>query len=302
MPDLFLIIARYTNIVNVKSHLRYTSEQIYATVLYACFFSPSVAPLFRRTMSHVLCSCHCLCCVLHLASLVAERMAQPKTGGLSFMPDQKPGGMVGDLPPFKVRKVGDIVKIRPGPAQSFICLSKRPFGLATHFVDGRTVACLEQLGNCPVNHAARPPVWQGWLAVVNARGDGKTMFLSLTPRAMEDSIDLSNPKKNLRGSVLTCWRMGSTANSTLSAAVVQPLFKPNLRPEPDMKKWLSHLFQLPVESIADAPEPGDCCDLADLAEKPAGVEDVKKMVAGLKGAKAKQSKKEMFDNLKGGQL
>jgi hypothetical protein len=115
-------------------------------------------------------------------------------------------------------------------------------GVWTHFMGGRTLACLAQ--ECPGCNAQMPRRWEGYLGILTA-GDRKHIILAVTPGAAIGIADSAPDPNNLRGLILIAERLGVRANARLQARVEEAdLSQVKLPAIPDLKAHLLHIWGL----------------------------------------------------------
>lgn len=115
-------------------------------------------------------------------------------------------------------------------------------GVWTHFMGGRTLACVAH--DCPGCEAGMPRRWEGYLGVWTS-GQSKHIILAVTPGAAIGIHDSAPDPQNLRGLVLVAERLGTRANARLQARV-EPydISQLKLPPIPDLKAHLLHIWGL----------------------------------------------------------
>lgn len=115
-------------------------------------------------------------------------------------------------------------------------------GVWTHFMGGRTLACLQE--GCPGCENNLPRRWEGYLGVLTAK-DRRHLILALTPGAAIGIGDTAPDPFNLRGLVLIAERIGKRANARLRARVEElDLSQIKLPPIPDLKAHMMHIWGL----------------------------------------------------------
>jgi hypothetical protein len=115
-------------------------------------------------------------------------------------------------------------------------------GVWTHFMGGRTLACITE--ECPGCQSNLPRRWEGYLACVTPKPH-RHIILALTPGAAIGIHDSAPSPDRLRGLLLVCERFGKRANARLRARV-EPveLGQHPLPPAPDLKAHLLHIWGL----------------------------------------------------------
>lgn len=149
-----------------------------------------------------------------------------------------------DAPPPESSRLQHLPLQRLGPKANLRAAITSPdvLGVWTHFMSGRTLACLQ--GDCPGCEANLPQRWEGYLGVLIAE-TRRHIILALTPGAAIGIADTAPDPHNLRGLVLIAERMGKRANARLRARVEElDLSQVKLPPIPDLKAHLMHIWGL----------------------------------------------------------
>jgi hypothetical protein len=136
-----------------------------------------------------------------------------------------------------------IIKVPPGPPKDYVILSSRVTGAWTHYLDGRTVPCMEADGGCVFDHEMTSLRWQGWIAVQSLYSRAIGGWVCITEAAFHACPLLWMKEVSLRGRSCRLGRAGPKHNS-LMVCQLDP-FKVDQRiltKEPDAKSFLLALW------------------------------------------------------------
>jgi hypothetical protein len=144
-------------------------------------------------------------------------------------------------PPARRRHYYRVLRPRPLVPVSVTCLSARPLGLLTHYVEGRTTGC-QGAERCP--HCQRtdcPSKWEGYLWA--RENQGEVCIVVVTAEAYRGCADLADGQTDLTGRHLTLHRVGQAANSQVRAAVgAQQILPSRVRLPEDLYEYLTRLW------------------------------------------------------------
>lgn len=133
-------------------------------------------------------------------------------------------------------------RIKPGVTFRGLITSHTVLGVMTHFLGGRTLACIE--GECPGCLASQPARWEGYLSVLTP-SPSRHIIIAITPGAAMGIADSATDPAALRGSLVILERGGKRPNSRLRARVEQAeAYGRGLPPAPDLKAHLIHIWGL----------------------------------------------------------
>jgi hypothetical protein len=127
------------------------------------------------------------------------------------------------------------------------CLAERPEGCWGHYVPsgdkGRTICCVGRENGCVYCGPWSSLRWQGYIPILD--GDlGRVTIAQLTKEAAARCPALHDPRRNLRGCLLTLERVGKKGNGMVQAEILDVNPKPRLPPCPDTKAQLHRLWGL----------------------------------------------------------
>jgi hypothetical protein len=123
----------------------------------------------------------------------------------------------GAAPPPSQTKV-EVIRVKGTDTQTFFVLSRQIFGVEIHWLLGRSVECTKSKGGCKGCEGAAPSKWKGYLHVVPGFDREKTVFLELTPAAVERLSLLAAGLQDLRGLIL---QIGKSRGGARGRYVVQ---------------------------------------------------------------------------------
>lgn len=135
-----------------------------------------------------------------------------------------------------------LLRLGPQAALRAAITSPDVLGVLTHFMGGRTLACIQ--GDCPGCESKLPQRWEGYLGVVTTK-PSRHIILGITPGAALGIGDSAPDPHNLRGLLLVAERIGKRANARLRARVEEvELGQLRLPDPPDLKAHLLHIWGL----------------------------------------------------------
>jgi hypothetical protein len=142
-----------------------------------------------------------------------------------------------------------IVRAEPNKPVAFICLTPRPFGIRTHFYQGRTIPCVRY--NCPACKNNMLSRYTGYLAALSAKVH-RNVLVEYSAGAAGDLQKVLTVNNSLRGSNFILSRVGRKANGPLRFEY-KGLFSGGLvlPPCPDVFSILCKVWRLDTETYVD---------------------------------------------------
>jgi len=134
----------------------------------------------------------------------------------------------------------------------WVILSKDLIGVRTHYLNRRTQPC--DLGFCSECERGLPWRWHAYLSVWNPKTNHRAV-LELPAAASSTVGEFADARGTLRGSKLTCWRLGSKTNGRVQVKVIEWQSGGSVIPDAiDIERFLCHLWNVAFEKTARAGE------------------------------------------------
>lgn len=162
-------------------------------------------------------------------------------------------------PPPDKRPFVKLLKVPPFLKVAYVCLSDFMVGYMIHYENRRTHPCTAAVGRCRFDHASQPPRWAGYIAV-RPQTHPVPYLLPLTPGSVQNCPTLMKMDGNLRGKLITPYRLGQAPTSPLRVEVSNPPDNPvwrNALPVIDLPSALSRLWGCELLEVVQSDADGE---------------------------------------------
>jgi len=175
-----------------------------------------------------------------------------------------------NTPPAAPRGYGlPIRRVAPGKPLLCCILSSDLIGTRTHYWHGRTRPC--ETPDCPACLEGMPWRWHAYMAAFEGMGH-EPFLLELTAKATEPLVAYRSTYGTLRGCKLRAMRANYAKNARLIIETSPcDLTKLVLPAEPDLRKVLSLLWDLPESALAPTGRGGLATAIETLSDVTAKV-------------------------------